>query len=50
MKQLKEDATAMLVDAEKALAKIDEAMDALRQKLLNKECRFGINSSYLCRP
>ena len=40
MKQLKEDAAAMLVDAEKALAKIDEAMDALEAKAVEQGVPF----------
>ena len=40
MKQLKEDAKAMLVDAEKALTEIDEAMDALKAKAVEQGVPF----------
>ncbi|MGB0193664.1 MAG: glycosyl hydrolase [Schleiferiaceae bacterium] len=40
MKQLKEDAEAMLADAEKALAEIDEAMDALEAKAVEQGVPF----------
>ena len=40
MKQLKEDAEVMLADAEKALAKIDEAMDELEAKAVEQGVPF----------